>query len=367
MDGPALSLFACPRCGGRLDSEMACVDCAAIYEEMDGIAGLRLPGDDRTERVRGFYMEAPFPGYPPRDTIDWLRARAERSHFARQLDAAIPTDAHIVEVGCGTGQMSLYLARSKRIVIAADLCRASLALGRAAAQRLGIDQVRFVETDIYCPGLRAGAFDIVYCSGVLHHTPDPGKAFGELARLARPGGLVIVGLYNRYARLPHRARRLVARLSGWRWFPPDRVLADRKGQRERHRAWLQDQYRHPEEHRHTLAELRRWFAANGIDYVRSVPSALVGGDDQYRALIDPEEGGWWLEDLLAQFGWMASLGGEGGLFIAVGRARERAADDDERQLPFFTALRAEPGSLTAHPVAVSNDSLQTGKVTPPPR
>ncbi|WP_313801387.1 methyltransferase domain-containing protein [Sphingobium sp.] len=326
MDRRAVSLLACPRCGGILGgvvlaNSLGCEVCAASYAEDGGIIDLRLPGDARTERVRHFYGQAPFPGYPPHDSIDWLRARAERSPFARLLDTAIAPDARIVEVGCGTGQMSLYLARADRIVVAADLCRASLALGAAAARRLGIGGVQFVETDAHHPGLRAGAFDIVYCSGVLHHTPDPGAAFAQVARLARPGGLVIVGLYNSYARLPHRMRRLVARLSGWRWMPGDRVLAERQAQPERREAWLRDQYRHPEEHRHRLSEVRGWFAASGIDYVRAVPGALIGGGDEDKALTDAEEGGWWLEDMLAQLGWIGRLGPEGGLFVTVGRAR----------------------------------------------
>ena len=43
---------------------------------------LRLPGDPRTDAVRRFYERAPFPGYPPRDSLQALRARAERSPFA---------------------------------------------------------------------------------------------------------------------------------------------------------------------------------------------------------------------------------------------------------------------------------------------
>src|SRR5438477_10164261 len=129
--------------------------------------------DSRTEAVRRFYQQAPFPGYPPRDSLQALRRRAERSEFARLIDRAIPGDARIVEIGCGTGQMSLYLARADRVVIGADLTRASLTLAAAAARRFGLDQVQFIETDLHNPGLRAGAFDVVYSSGVLHHAPDP--------------------------------------------------------------------------------------------------------------------------------------------------------------------------------------------------
>src|SRR5213593_2704644 len=82
-----------------------------------------------------------------------------------------------------------YLARASRVVIGADLTRASLRLGAAAARRFGLDRVLFVETDLNRPGLRRGAFDVVYSSGVLHHTPDPRASFARMARLARPGGM----------------------------------------------------------------------------------------------------------------------------------------------------------------------------------
>ena len=72
------------------------------------------------------------------------------------------------------------------------------------------------ETDLHRPGLRVGSFDVVYCSGVLHHTPDPGASFARIARLARPGGMIVLGLYNAFARIPLRLRRLVTHLSGYR-------------------------------------------------------------------------------------------------------------------------------------------------------
>src|SRR5206468_12447923 len=114
-----------------------------------------LPGDTGTEAVRSFSDRAPFPGYPPRDSLFALRARAERSTFARMLDAAIPAGARIVEVGCGTGQMCLYLARGDRLIVGADVSRAALLLGAAAARCFAIDRVRFVETDLLRAGLRS--------------------------------------------------------------------------------------------------------------------------------------------------------------------------------------------------------------------
>jgi len=312
-----LELLACPACAGSLAANWSCRVCGACYEAPDGIPNLRLSGDTRTETVRRFYEDAPFPDYPPRDSLSWLRARAERSEFARLVDRAITGDARVVEIGCGTGQMSLYLARAHRVVIGADLTRASLKLRAAAARRFELDQVQFIETDLQRPGLRAGAFDVVYSSGVLHHTPDPRAAFAGIARLVRPGGMIVLGLYNAFARIPFRLRRLVARLSGYRFPLFDPVLRDRENEPARRRAWMRDQYQHPEEHRHTLTEVQGWFAENGVDYVRTYPSAML--NQEWDELFASAEDNWRFEGWLAQLGWIRTLGHEGGLFITVGR------------------------------------------------
>src|SRR6266571_6330277 len=128
-------LLACPGCTDRLAADWSCGGCGARFDAPDGIPNLRLPGDPRTDAVRRFYELAPFPGYPPRDSLHALRARAGRSVFAQLLDRAIPVDARVVEIGCGTGQMCLYLARADRIVVGADLTSAALLLGAAAARR----------------------------------------------------------------------------------------------------------------------------------------------------------------------------------------------------------------------------------------
>jgi SAM-dependent methyltransferase len=278
---------------------------------------LRLNGDAHANAVRRFYEWAPFPGYRSGETLASLYARAERSKFARLLDEAIPGDARILEIGCGTGQMSLYLTRADRLVIGADLTRASLLLAQAAARRFGLARVQFVETDLHRPGLRARAFDVVYASGVLHHTPNPRAAFARIAALVRPGGFIVIGLYNTFARIPLRLRRIVARISGYRWIPFDPVLRERDSEPARREAWLRDQYRHPEEHRHTLGEVQNWFRENGVEYVRTYPSTLIGEADE--ELFGAARDTWNLEVWLAQFGWMRSLGHEGGLFVTVGR------------------------------------------------
>src|SRR5579864_4803706 len=95
----SLELLVCPACRGDLreaDARLVCAKCDAGYEIRDGIPDLRVPSDTTTETVRGFYTVAPFPGYPPRDSLGSLRARAGRSEFARLLDRAIPDRKSVV-------------------------------------------------------------------------------------------------------------------------------------------------------------------------------------------------------------------------------------------------------------------------------
>ena len=95
------------------------------------------------------------------------------------------------------------------------------------------------------------------------------------------------------------------------------MLRERSNQPERREAWLRDQYLHPEEHRHTLAEVQRWFAENRVDYLRTYPSTVFG--DEPEGLFERAADNWRPEGWLAQLSWIGTLGPEGGLFFTIGR------------------------------------------------
>ena len=52
--------------------------------------------------------------------------------------------------------------------------------------------------NIFDLGIKDDVFDVVISSGVLHHTKDARRAFAAIVRKAKPGGLVVVGLYNSF-------------------------------------------------------------------------------------------------------------------------------------------------------------------------
>lgn len=90
---------------------------------------------------------------------------------------------HVLEVGCGIGTDTINFARSGAFVTAVDLSEASLNLARQRANVFGIaHQISFyhgnVETLSSCVPVHS--YDLVYAFGVLHHTPDPAKAIGQI-------------------------------------------------------------------------------------------------------------------------------------------------------------------------------------------
>jgi hypothetical protein len=102
--------------------------------------------------------------------------------------------------------------------------------------------------------------------------------------------------------------------------PFDPVLRDRRNEPDRRLAWMRDQYQHPEEHRHTIAEVQQWFHENDVVYLSTYPSALIG--DRTRDLFAPAPDNWRIEGWLAQLGWIRSLGHEGGLFVKLVAGKE---------------------------------------------
>lgn len=56
--------------------------------------------------------------------------------------------------------------------------------------------VLIVQADICAMPFRRGAFDRVFCFGVLQHTPNPGRSFAALVPALRPGGELVADVYN---------------------------------------------------------------------------------------------------------------------------------------------------------------------------
>ena len=273
-------------------------------------------------RVRRFYEECSFPGYEELETPYDLVEKARRGLYANLLDEQLPLGVKILDAGCGTGQLAMFLSMTNRTVVGIDFSFTSLKKGHDFQQRFGLRDVHFVQTDLFHLGLRAESFDYVFCNGVLHHTADAYGGFQELFRLVKQGGYLIIGLYNPYGRVMLNLRKAFFRLTNGRLRWLDFFVRQRALGKEKQRIWLMDQYANPHEEVFTVEEVLSWFARNHIEYINSIPK--INLSEQLTAterLFDPHRSGTRFEHLLSQLGWMFTKGHEGGFFIMMGRKR----------------------------------------------
>jgi SAM-dependent methyltransferase len=307
-----------------------CAGCGHAFPVEEGIPRLYWPHEglasdaDVTERVKDFYEEHPFPDYEEHDSVRSLIEKSRRSGYARELERAIPLGGKVLEVGCGTGQLSNFLGISCRRVVGTDLCLNSLRLGEGFRSAHGLDRTVFLQMNLFRPAFRPGSFDVLLCNGVLHHTSDPFGGLAGLVPLVRPGGHVVIGLYNRFGRAMTDLRRQLFRLTGGRgrWIDPH--LRSGLGAAKQ-RAWFADQYRHPHESEHSIGEVQGWFERCGLDFVRGVPPVVLGDDPApEEGLFQPARPGTRLDHLLAQLSWVVSGNREGGFFVLIGRRRGAA-------------------------------------------
>ena len=96
----------------------------------------------------------------------------------------------VADLGCGTGRNAIALAEAGAEVTAADFSNEMLAQAR---QKPGAGRVRFIVHDLKNPlPLDSDSYDRVLCSLALEHVKHLDVAFGEMARICRPEGRVII-------------------------------------------------------------------------------------------------------------------------------------------------------------------------------
>lgn len=321
-----LGFFRCPACAGelRLEEAVSCSSCAHRFPVQEGIPLLFVPNEwdgrsDVTERMKAFYEETPFPNYDNIDNTGTLIDKAERGLFARMLDRQTPVNTRILEVGCGTGQLSNYLGIARRTVFGADLCLNSLKLANGFRARNNLERIGFYQINLFRPPFKEASFELVICNGVLHHTSDPQAGFRSIAKPVKRGGHILIGLYNTYGRLITDARRKIFSLFNNRFTSLDPYLRRGDVDTVKRHTWFMDQYKNPHESKHTMGEVMEWFKAANFEFLSGVPSPTLEPYDENFRLFARHEKGSRLSRGLAQMNLVFTGSAEGGFFILIGK------------------------------------------------
>ncbi len=127
------------------------------------------------------------------DRVEHRQALQAERHDAlaahvRALLAPFGGDERVLDVGCGTGALSYALAPLVGEVVGIDASEDYLAAAREHAP----PNCAFVAGDAEALAYPYGDFDLVGCLRVLHHVRRPELVVGEIARVTRPGGRILL-------------------------------------------------------------------------------------------------------------------------------------------------------------------------------
>ena len=121
-----------------------------------------------------------------------LRPDHVRAAWAGLLHSWMPSDPiDVLDVGCGTGSLSLLLAEVGHRVTGVDVAERMIEQARTKLESAGLDG-RFLVGDAMNPPTGTGHFDCVLSRHLVWTLPDPRAALREWVRRLRPGGRLVL-------------------------------------------------------------------------------------------------------------------------------------------------------------------------------
>jgi ubiquinone/menaquinone biosynthesis C-methylase UbiE len=115
--------------------------------------------------------------------------------------AGVDEGEKILDVGCGTGSLTLALARAAELseIVAIDY---SPVFVEEAMRRTTDTRIKVQQADACALPFESGMFDRALALLVLHFVPDAGKAVTEMRRVVRPGGVIAAAVWDHLGGMP---------------------------------------------------------------------------------------------------------------------------------------------------------------------
>ncbi|HSJ56975.1 MAG TPA: class I SAM-dependent methyltransferase, partial [Anaerolineae bacterium] len=156
----------------------------------------------RQAKERGFW-DRQAPGYDQR-SFEWFETAYRRS--VEKARSVVSPEQQVLEIGCGTGIISLGIAPHVRHVIGTDIAPEMVAVARRKAETAGMGNVEFHVHDGYALPYDDASFDAVLLFNILHVVQEPAALMREAHRLLKPGGHLVTATDCYAEPVPLKAR-----------------------------------------------------------------------------------------------------------------------------------------------------------------
>jgi 2-polyprenyl-3-methyl-5-hydroxy-6-metoxy-1,4-benzoquinol methylase len=235
-----------------------------------------------------------------------------RTDFLRHVDYD-PNELRgkvVLDAGCGNGMLSHAISAFGCEVVATDLSESVEAAHRHLSGREP-RRTHFFQSDLMQPALRPESFDVIFCAGVLHHTPSTRETFDQVIKALASGGTIFVWLYwdvgGLKPKLSEAVRRVVSPLPAplkhavvWALLPQSllrqyiRSVRDgtgRAGRLNRREVLVRmlDSYTPRYRWRHTPEEIHGWFRELGFTNIKTTERGSEGFGVAARKPLTPSE------------------------------------------------------------------------------
>jgi SAM-dependent methyltransferase len=202
MKPSLVSALRCAECGGELwlrDPAMAeeeiitgrldCAGCPAHYPIVGGIP--RFVPHDNYAASFGFQWNR----FRLTQLDSHTGKSVSRERFFKETGWGPDSLAGktVLDAGCGAGRFAEVALSCGATVFAVDYSRAVEA---CRVNFPGHPNLHTAQANIYSLPFAPEFFDVIYCLGVLQHTPDPRQAFLALPRHLKPGGRIAADIYQ---------------------------------------------------------------------------------------------------------------------------------------------------------------------------
>jgi SAM-dependent methyltransferase len=246
------------------------------------------------EEVRDFYEKLPYPA--PITSLDEQRERyrdpnRRRALFHRLWPAERPSERQeILIAGCGTSQAARYALREPEArVTAIDLSETSLRHTRELKDKYALKNLELHQLPLESAKELGRSFDLIVCTGVLHHLPDPDLGLRALRNVLNPKGALQLMVYAAYGRAGIYMLQDYCRMLGigtgaadlgdlgalLEALPKDHPMAALLGRAKDFRQpdALADALLHPRDRAYTVPQLYAWLERCGMSFGRWLEQA----------------------------------------------------------------------------------------------
>jgi SAM-dependent methyltransferase len=187
------SLIACPRCQGPLDqreTDLHCSSCRAAFAVRDGIPRMSTEAERADERMAAEW-EAQAHAHALYIDPAFIMNSWEKAVLPRLFDWIGAIDGPVLDAGCGIGKLGTALTNRGRNGASKSAPIVGFDFQGTLLAEAGPGYEALVEADVHHLPFKSQSFAAAIASNSLHHFPDANQAMRELARVLRPGGVLV--------------------------------------------------------------------------------------------------------------------------------------------------------------------------------